>query len=108
MHWNLPETFKEDPSLFPNRLLLLLVEVTEVSTDCIVDAVEGTQYVTMGHWYPGVILTDPGHWEYVGWNWDQDCFVGTHYDKVLGWAELPTTPQQEDNFEEPTVGNRVI
>jgi hypothetical protein len=33
--------------------------------------------------------TGVDHWQFVGWNWEQDCFVDTSTDsghRVLGWA----------------------
>jgi hypothetical protein len=90
--WNKPEEWVEDPCAFPNELVLLLVQIDK-GENCLVDAVEGTEYCTMGHWYPKIELSDgtveEGHWEYVGWNWCQNCFVGTKGDKVIGWLPRP-------------------
>lgn len=93
MEWNKPETWTEDTSSFPNELVLLLVQISK-GTDCLIDAIKGTKFVTMGHWYPEIVhdsgAREAGHWEYVGWDWCQDTFVGTKGDRVIGWARLPT------------------
>jgi len=92
--WQPVETWVEEEGCYPNDLVLVLVEVSDKSTNCLVDQVQGTRYVTMGHWYPEIELSDgtkeEGHWEYVGWDWCQDCFVGTQYDKVVAWQPLPS------------------
>ena len=92
--WNTPETWQEDPTAFPNRPVLLLVQIT-IGANCLVDDVKGAKFCTMGRWFPKVELDgesiEDGHWDYVGWNWEQDCFIGTRGDKVIGWMELPKT-----------------
>jgi hypothetical protein len=92
--WYKPEEWDEDPQAFPNEEMLLLVEIAD-GENCLIDDVQGSQYCTMGHWYPKIEYRDgtveEGHWEYVGWDWDQDCFVGTRGDKVIGWAPMPDT-----------------
>ena len=86
--WLKPDTYKEDPNLFPNRPVLLLLEVGGDTVNCLVDDVPGNQYVTIGNWIPAQGVMN-GHWEYVGWDWDQDCFVGSIGDKCVGWMEMP-------------------
>ena len=92
--WYKPKDWVEDPQAYPNEECLLLVKVAE-GDNCLVDKLEGTTYCTMGHWYPKIEYSDgtveAGHWEYVGWDWDQDCFVGTKGDKVIGWVPMPDT-----------------
>lgn len=92
MKWHKPEDWKEDTSCFPNELVLLRVEITQ-GKNCLVDDEAGVTFITMGHWYPRIESHDgtveEGHWEYVGWNWCQECFVGTRGDKVIGWTPLP-------------------
>ena len=91
--WHPAHTWSEEPGCYPNDLVLVLVEVTDESTNCLVDQVEGTRYVSMGHWYPDLELKDGkverGHWEVVGWNWCQDHFRGNDTDRVVAWARLP-------------------
>ena len=86
--WKTIDTFNEDPALFPNRPVMLLMEIA-AGENCLVDDTAGNLYVTMGHWYPKDSGIYNGYWEYVGWDWDQDCFVGSTGDKVVGWQELP-------------------
>jgi hypothetical protein len=94
IQWNAPETWDEDPGAYPNEEVLLLVEIV-TGVNCLIDAMEGERYCTMGHWMPDITYSDgevdKGHWEYVGWDWDQDCFVGTRGDKVIGWSPMPDT-----------------
>jgi hypothetical protein len=90
--WNEPRAWKEDPGLFPNDLVLLLVQIVK-GKNCLIDVESGDTFVTMGNWCPKIKNSDgtveKGHWEYVGWNWDQDEFVSTEGDKVIGWSPLP-------------------
>jgi hypothetical protein len=92
--WRPADTWVEEEGCYPNELVLVLVEVSHDSHDCLVDQVEGTKYVSMGHWYPDIELSDgrieKGHWEVVGWNWCQDTFRANGTDTVVGWAPLPT------------------
>jgi hypothetical protein len=90
--WKKIDTFKEDPGLFPNRPVLLLLEITEDTTNCLVDDIKGSRYVTMGHWYPDEVGDKEdgrGHWEYIGWDWEQDYFITATDGKIVGWQELP-------------------
>ena len=91
--WHPAHTWSEDPGCYPNDLVMVLVEVSKDSKGCLVDQVEGTRYVSMGHWYPDADMrngkVEPGHWEVVGWNWCQDTFQANATDKVIAWARLP-------------------
>jgi len=105
--WKAMSEYKEVPDEYPNEDVLLMVKVTEASEHQLVDAVPGTIYVTMGHWMPQIELStggdipqgaiEPGHWEYVGWNWCQDQFVhvvgGT--TEVVGWQPMPGPEEEE-------------
>jgi hypothetical protein len=92
--WYKPEEWDEDADAFPNEEVLLLLQVTD-GENCLIDAERDTEYCTMGHWMPKISYSngcvEEGHWEYVGWDWCGDCFVGTRGDKVIGWAPMPDT-----------------
>ena len=94
VNWQPAETWVEEEGCYPNDLVLVLVEVSDTSMNCLVDQVQGTRYVSIGHWYPDIEHSDgkveKGHWEVVGWNWCQDHFRGNDTDKVIAWAWLPS------------------
>jgi|SRR5262245_22771317 len=98
--WNKPEDWPEDAQAFPNEECLLLVEVTDLCHNCLVDQEQGTHYCTMGHWMPQVPDSkhpeDQGHWEYVGWDWCQDHFTPGTGDKVVGWIMMPDVQAAHD------------
>jgi hypothetical protein len=89
IEWKKPEEWDEDPTAFPNEEVLLLMEIAG-GDNPLVDEMDGFRYCTMGHWMPANGDED-GYWEYVGWDWDQDCFVSTTGDKVVGWSPMPDT-----------------
>ena|SRR5215475_1789503 len=97
--WQPADTWVEEKGCYPNELVMVLVEVSNKSEDCLVDAVEGTRYVSMGHWFPEMEYSDgeveKGHWDVVGWTWCQDHFKSNATDKVIAWAKLPEVSDAE-------------
>jgi len=50
--------------------------------------------------------TGVDHWQFVGWNWEQDCFVDTSTDsghRVLGWAPFDVAAPAAPAVDAPIV-----
>ncbi|KFJ08631.1 hypothetical protein DR66_6063 [Delftia acidovorans] len=54
--------------------------------------------------------TGVDHWQFVGWNWEQDCFVDTSTDaghRVLGWAPFDVAAPAAPAVDAPALGEWV-